>query len=114
MPGRLGKLFRCERFEPRVADVHLRVQRRARCVGIFMDVNDVALNVLNAVVVLAINNACADPREKLRHRTLMVRFGLTHFFLRDLHVEILRASETESGGQVNGLRRAIYFLGKRR
>ena len=63
-----------------------------------MNVNNVARDILNLVIVLAIRDARRKPREKLAESALMIGFRFGEPRTGDLHVEILGAGQAERGG----------------
>ena len=66
-----------------------------------MDINDVALNVLDFVVVLSVGDARAEPGEKLSERAGMIRPGFGGQFTGDLDFQVLRPRQPQRGRQIN-------------
>ena len=75
-----------------------------------MNINDVARDILDRPVMLAISDARCDPRKELGNSVLMISFCLGQLCARDFNVEILRSSETERSRQINRLRGVGRFL----
>jgi hypothetical protein len=82
-----------QRHHERITDIHLRCEGGARCVGVFVHIDDVSLNVLNFVIVLAVGDARGNPGKELSESAGVVRFGFGQAFAGDFYVEILRSGE---------------------
>ena len=80
-----------EFFIKRIAEIQLRKHGWTHCVRLFVDLDNVACDILNQIVVTTPGNAGPNPGKELPGRTLVVspRFG--KFLASNLDIEVLRA-----------------------
>jgi hypothetical protein len=69
---------------------------------VFVDVDNVALDVLEFAIVLPVGDSRSEPGKKVCDCGCVIGFGFGKSLLGDLDVEVLGTGETESGGEVDG------------
>jgi len=99
--GGFDQLLCGERFVERITEVQLHGEGGARSVGVFINTDDVAFDVLDLVVVLAVSDSGRDPGEELRNCAGVDGFGLDDAFASDFYVQILSTGQTEGRGKVD-------------
>jgi hypothetical protein len=69
-----------------------------------VNIEDFAFDVLDQIVVSPVAHARRNPREELPQGRFVIRLGFGEPLACDLDIQVLRASQSQHGGEIDQIR----------